>query len=234
MVRTRRDSKAGFSFLELNDGSCFGNIQVIAEAGLANYESEIKAADRRIERHRRGRASRIARQGPGHRAGRHEGDRPRHGRPRDVRLAEETALVPSSCGPLPTCDRERTPFGAIARVRNCVCRSIHDFFQEEGFLYIHTPIITASDCEGAGEMFQVTTLKLDQLPKKGPAIDFEAGLLRPAGLFDRQWAARRRDLGLRPGQGLYVRPDVSRGELEHVAPSGRVLDGRTRNGVLSS
>ena len=58
--------------------------------------------------------------------------------------------------------RPRTnTFGAVARVRNCVCRSIHDFFQEEGFLYIHTPIITASDCEGAGEMFQVTTLDLD-------------------------------------------------------------------------
>ena len=49
-------------------------------------------------------------------------------------------------------------------MRNCVCRSIHDFFQEEGFLYIHTPIITASDCEGAGEMFQVTTLDLNNVP----------------------------------------------------------------------
>jgi asparaginyl-tRNA synthetase len=53
----------------------------------------------------------------------------------------------------------------MARVRNCVCRSIHEFFQQEGFLYIHTPIITASDCEGAGAMFQVTTLKLDNVPK---------------------------------------------------------------------
>ncbi len=51
------------------------------------------------------------------------------------------------------------------RVRNCVCRSIHDFFQEEGFLYVHTPIITASDCEGAGEMFRVTTLDLDKPPR---------------------------------------------------------------------
>src|SRR5436309_3275729 len=57
--------------------------------------------------------------------------------------------------------RTRTnTFGAVARVRNQVCRSIHEFFQEQGFLYIHTPIITASDCEGAGEMFKVTTLDL--------------------------------------------------------------------------
>jgi len=69
--------------------------------------------------------------------------------------------------------RPRTnTFGAIARARNCVCRSIHDFFQEEGFLYIHTPIITASDCEGAGEMFQVTTLDLENVPKLGPQVDF--------------------------------------------------------------
>jgi len=57
-------------------------------------------------------------------------------------------------------------------VRNCVCRSIHDFFQEEGFLYIHTPIITASDCEGAGEMFQVTTLDLANPPRREGRVDF--------------------------------------------------------------
>src|SRR5205807_4516897 len=63
--------------------------------------------------------------------------------------------------------RPRTnTFGAIARLRNCVCRSIHDFFQKEGFLYIHPPIITASDCEGAGELFKVTTLDLGKVPQK--------------------------------------------------------------------
>src|SRR3954466_550949 len=61
--------------------------------------------------------------------------------------------------------RPRTnTFGAIARVRNCVSRSIHDFFQEQGFLYIHTPIITSSYREGAGELFKVTTLKLEAVP----------------------------------------------------------------------
>src|SRR5204863_1089807 len=61
--------------------------------------------------------------------------------------------------------RPRTnTFGAVARLRNQVSRSIHDFFQERGFLYVHTPIITSSDCEGAGELFRVTTLDLARPP----------------------------------------------------------------------
>jgi asparaginyl-tRNA synthetase len=56
-------------------------------------------------------------------------------------------------------------FGAVARVRNCVCNSIHQFYQENGFLYVHPPIVTASDCEGAGQMFRVTTLDLGKLPR---------------------------------------------------------------------
>src|SRR5206468_7181052 len=69
--------------------------------------------------------------------------------------------------------RPRTnTFGAIARLRNCVSRSIHDFFQEQGFLYIHTPIITSSDCEGAGALFRVTMLDPANVPRNGPAVDF--------------------------------------------------------------
>ena len=69
--------------------------------------------------------------------------------------------------------RPRTnTFGAIARVRNAVSAAIHDFFQSRGFLYIHTPIITTSDCEGAGEMFQVTTLDLARLAQLQTELDF--------------------------------------------------------------
>src|SRR5207302_9134133 len=69
--------------------------------------------------------------------------------------------------------RPRTnTFGAIARLRNQVCRSIHNFFQEQGFLYVHAPIITASDCEGAGEMFKVTTLDVQKPPLKDGKVDF--------------------------------------------------------------
>src|SRR5262249_15666985 len=80
--------------------------------------------------------------------------------------------------------RPRTnTFGAVTRVRNCVSRSIHEFFQERGFLYIHTPIITASDCEGAGQMFKVTTLDLDKPPRKEGQIDHTQDFFgRPAFL----------------------------------------------------
>ena len=170
-VRTRRDSKAGFSFLELNDGSSMGNIQIVADGTLENYESEIKklSAGASVT------VSGTLRESPG--------------KGQATELQAESVVVHG------TADAETYPlqkkrhsfeflrtiahlrprtntFGAVARVRNCVCRSIHDFFQEEGFLYIHTPIITASDCEGAGEMFQVTTLELANPPKQGPAVDF--------------------------------------------------------------
>ena len=128
-------------------------------------------------------------------------------------------------------------FGAVARVRNQVCLSIHQFFQEQGFLYIHTPIITASDCEGAGQMFRVTTIDPAKPPRyrpKGRGSRLQAGLLRPAGLPDGERPAGGGDFRLRPGQGLHFRPNVPGGELEHVASSGRVLDDRAGDGVFRS
>ncbi|MGA2034829.1 MAG: asparagine--tRNA ligase [Thermoguttaceae bacterium] len=162
-VRTRRDSKAGFSFLELNDGSCFGNIQVLAEAALENYESQIK----RITTGSSVTVTGLVKASPG------------KGQATEVQARSITVhgWAEGESYPLQKKQhsfeflrtiahlRPRTnTFGAVARVRNCVCRSIHDFFQEAGFLYIHTPIITASDCEGAGAMFRVTTLDLKKIP----------------------------------------------------------------------
>jgi len=161
-VRTRRDSKAGFSFLELNDGSSLGNVQVIAEAALSNYDTEIKHLSAGCSVRVEGQV----RHSPG------------KGQATEVLASKVVLLGPSDPESYPLQKkrhsfeflrtiahlRPRTnTFGAVTRVRNCVCRSIHQFFQEEGFLYIHTPIITASDCEGAGEMFQVTTLKPEEL-----------------------------------------------------------------------
>ena len=168
-IRTRRDSKGGFSFLEINDGSCFGNIQVIADANLPNYEDEVKKLTA-------GCSVSVA------------------GEVKESGGKQATEILAASITVHGWADPETYPlqkkrhsfeklrewahlrprtntFGAVARVRNSVCRSIHDFFQEEGFLYIHTPIITAS-CEGAGEMFKVTTLELEALPKKDGKIDF--------------------------------------------------------------
>jgi asparaginyl-tRNA synthetase len=181
-LRTRRDSKAGFSFLELNDGSCFGNVQVIAEASLANYESEIKKLSV-------GSSLRV------------EGEvkpSPGKGQPTEIHARSVTVYGTADPEAYPLQKkghsfeflrtiahlRPRTnTFGAIARVRNCVCNSIHQLFQEEGFLYIHTPIITASDCEGAGKMFQVTTLDMPKLAQSGSKVDYAMDFFdRPAYL----------------------------------------------------
>ena len=170
-VRTRRDSKAGFSFLELNDGSSMGNIQVVAEAALENYESEIK----RLSAGASVSITGVVRESPG------------KGQATEVQ-AQSVTLHGTADTETYALQKKRhsfeflrtiahlrprtNTFGAIARVRNCVSSSIHQFFQEEGFLYVHTPIITASDCEGAGEMFQVTTLNLADPPKAAGSVDF--------------------------------------------------------------
>ena len=188
-IRTRRDSKGGFSFLELNDGSSLGNIQIVAPGTLPNYESDIKRLTAGCSVSVEG----LVKASPG--------------KGQATEVEAQSVIVHGWADPdafpiqkkgasfefLRTVAhlRSRTnTFGAMARVRNCVCRSIHDFFQEEGFLYVHTPIITASDCEGAGAMFKVTTLNLRNppLPEKGPDkpdwdVDFSKDFFqRPAYL----------------------------------------------------
>lgn len=170
-IRTRRDSKGGFSFLELNDGSCQGNVQVVADGKLPEYESVVKhlAIGCSVTIEGEVKAS------------------PAKG--------QQTEVAATKVELLGSCDAETYPlqkkqtsfeflrtiahlrprtntFGAIARVRNCVSRSIHDFFQEQGFLYVHTPIITASDCEGAGAMFRVSTLDPANPPRVDGKIDY--------------------------------------------------------------
>ncbi|MCA9056656.1 MAG: asparagine--tRNA ligase, partial [Planctomycetaceae bacterium] len=163
-IRTRRDSKGGFSFLEVNDGTCLTNIQVIADADLSNYETDIKRLSAGCSVTIRGEVK--ASGGKGQAAELHASEIQVHGwadpeayplqkkRHSMEKLREWAHLRPRT-----------NTFGAVARVRNRICRSIHDFFQAQEFLYIHTPIITASDCEGAGEMFRVTTLDPANVPK---------------------------------------------------------------------
>ena len=156
-VRTRRDSKQGFSFVELNDGSCMKNLQVVIDSTVPGYHETIKHVSTGSSISVNGELK----ESPG--------------------KGQRIELHASALQLLGTADPETFPlqkkrhsfeflreiahlrprtntFGAIARVRNAVSTSIHHFFQSRGFLYIHTPIITTSDCEGAGEMFQVTTL----------------------------------------------------------------------------
>lgn len=164
-VRTRRDSKAGFSFLELNDGSTMTNVQVLAESKLPNYESEILKI---------GIGSSVEAIGEVVAS-------PGREQATEIKAESVTVLGFADAATYPLQKkgtsfeflrtiahlRPRTnTFGAVARVRNEICRSIHNFFWSRGFVYVHSPIITASDCEGAGQMFKVTTLDLMNPPLK--------------------------------------------------------------------
>jgi len=159
-VRTRRDSKAGFSFIELNDGSCFQNLQVIAaRETLANYESEV------LHLH------------PGAAVGVTGKLMPSQGGGQSCELVAESLVVYGLADPMEyplgkqriTLERLRelphlrgrtNTFGAVARIRNLLAFQIHAFFQARDFLHLHTPIITANDCEGASAMFRVTDANL--------------------------------------------------------------------------
>ena len=167
-VRTRRDSK-GFSFLEINDGSSLKNMQVIAESSLANYEeitkistgSAVSITGSLIESQGKGQKWEMKADGL-----------------EILDLAPDTFPLQKkrhSDEFLRTVAhlRPRTnKYGAIFRIRSELCFAIHKFFKDRGFKYIHTPILTASDCEGAGEMFKVTTLDLDNIPKNDKKTDF--------------------------------------------------------------
>lgn len=157
-VRTRRDSK-GFSFISINDGSCLANIQAVVDEGIPGYENiqdattgaSIIVTGELIESPGKGQSWEIK--------------------------ANEIVVTGLSDESYPLQKKGHTPeflrqiahlrprsnlFGCVFRTRSRLAYAIHNFFQEKGFVYIHTPIITASDCEGAGEMFKVTTLDGDE------------------------------------------------------------------------
>ena len=170
-VRTRRDSKGGFSFIEVNDGSCIKSLQIIADEKLENYGEEILNLNTGCSI----KAIGILAESPG--------------KGQNVELRAEEIRVFGWSDPseyalqkkrhsfefLRTIAhlRPRTnTFAAVARIRNAMSRAIHTFFQEKGFIYIHTPIISGNDCEGAGEIFRVTAFDLDQIPRKEGHVDF--------------------------------------------------------------
>ena len=164
-IRTRRDSKAGFSFLAVNDGSCFNNLQIVAPATLANYESEILKLTTSCSVIVEG--TLVASQGKGQDVElqatkvqvlgfvEDPDTYPMSAKRHSVEYLREYAHL-----------RPRTNLiGAVMRIRNSLAYALHSFFQEHGFMWVSTPLITASDCEGAGEMFTVTNFDLDNLPK---------------------------------------------------------------------
>ncbi|HOP22386.1 MAG TPA: asparagine--tRNA ligase [Gammaproteobacteria bacterium] len=172
-VRNRRDSKGGFSFLVMHDGSCFDAIQVIADDSLENYEDEIKHLTTGCSAIITGKLVKSGGQGQSCEI--------------QASAVEVTGMVedPETYPVQPkrhTMEflrevahlRPRTnTFSAMTRVRNTLAQAVHRFFHQNGFFWISTPIITASDCEGAGDLFRVTQLDLANLPMtdKG-AVDY--------------------------------------------------------------
>ncbi|MDP3849373.1 MAG: asparagine--tRNA ligase [Luteolibacter sp.] len=161
-VRTRRDSK-GFSFLELNDGTCLGNLQIVADAGISGYDDIAKMAT--------GASIEICgKLIPSPAAGQKwemqaSSLRLLGGAPDDYPLQKKGHSSEFLRGIAHL--RPRTNlYGAVFRTRSRMAYAVHRFFQERDFIYVHTPIITASDCEGAGEMFRVTTLPDDKISQE--------------------------------------------------------------------
>jgi asparaginyl-tRNA synthetase len=171
-VRTKREQK-GFSFIEVNDGSSMAGLQVVINQDVPGYEETIKRLNTGASVSVSGVLV------------------PSLGKGQRIELKAESVTVYGEADPdTYPLQKKRHSFeflrdighlrsrtntiGAVFRVRNACATAIHQFFQERGFLWVHTPIITASDCEGAGEMFAVTSLNLKQLPlTEQKEIDYE-------------------------------------------------------------
>jgi asparaginyl-tRNA synthetase len=158
-VRTRRDSKAGLSFVHVSDGSCFDPLQLVVPNTLANYDSEVLKLTAGCSVRASGEL--IQSQGKGQSVELNVDalsvsgwvEDPEHYPLAPKRHTNEYLREIAHLRP-----RTNT-FGAVARVRHTISQAVHRFFHERGFLWVHTPIITASDCEGAGELFRVSTLE---------------------------------------------------------------------------
>jgi asparaginyl-tRNA synthetase len=159
-VRSRRTSKGGFSFVHVNDGSCFDSLQIVAADTLPNYTTEVLELGTGCAVRVAGRV--VESQG-------HDQDREVHADRIDVLGWVDDPETYPIAKKRHTFEYLRTvahlrprtnTFGAIARVRNAIAHAVHGYFNREGFLWVNTPIITASDCEGAGQLFRVSTLDL--------------------------------------------------------------------------
>ncbi|NEQ44879.1 MAG: asparagine--tRNA ligase [Leptolyngbya sp. SIOISBB] len=170
-VRTKRAQKS-LCFINVNDGSCMGGLQIVADSDLADYEAiigqiatgaSVEIAGTVVESPAKGQRIEVKAEGI-----------------TVFGSADETYPLQKkrhsfeflrTMGHL----RSRTnTLGAVFRVRNACAQAVHDFFRERGFMWVHTPILTASDCEGAGEMFTVTSLNLNQPPlNKNSSVDVD-------------------------------------------------------------
>jgi asparaginyl-tRNA synthetase len=173
-VRTLRTSKGGFSFIAVHDGSCFDALQVVAAAALPNYASAVVKLTTGCAVTITGTV--VQSQGKNQ-------DREIHADsvtpvgwiedPETYPIAKKQHTFEYLRGVAHLRPRTNT-FGAIARLRNSIAHAVHDYFHQHGFVWVNTPIITSSDCEGAGELFRVSTLDALNPPRTANgAVDFE-------------------------------------------------------------
>lgn len=172
-VRTRRDSKAGFSFINVNDGSCFDNLQVVAPGELPNYTNEVLKLTAGCSVRCRGKLVESGGRGQQYEIQAEEvqvigwvqdpDTYPIQPKQHSFEFLREVAHL-----------RARTnTFGAVTRIRHAAAQAIHRYFDENGYYWIATPIITASDSEGAGDMFRVSTLDPGEPPRDAKGkVDF--------------------------------------------------------------
>ncbi|EAQ98664.1 asparagine--tRNA ligase [Congregibacter litoralis] len=172
-LRSKRDSKAGISFLAIHDGSSFDAIQAVVPAELENYESEILALNTGCSVEVKGNLV------------------PSQGKGQSVEIqASEVRVLGWVDDPetYPVAKKRHTfeylrtqahlrprtnTFGAITRVRHTLANAVHSYFHDNGFYWVNTPIITGSDCEGAGELFRVSTLDMSNIPRTPDgAVDY--------------------------------------------------------------
>lgn len=172
-IKTRRDSKSGLSFINLHDGSCFSPIQIVATDALSNYQEDVLkltagcsviATGKLVQSQGKEQSFEIQAEhievvGWVENPDTYPISAKRH----TLEFLRDVAHL-----------RPRTnTISAVTRVRHCLAQAIHRFFDEQGYFWIHTPIITASDCEGAGEMFRVSTLDMINAPRNQQGqIDF--------------------------------------------------------------
>ena len=246
-IRSIRDSKT-FGFIVVNDGTFFETLQVVYHDTMENFAdiSKLNVGAAIIVK-----GTLVA--------------TPQAKQPFEIQATEvvvEGASAPDyplqkkrhSFEYLRTIShlRPRTnTFQAVFRVRSLIAYAIHQFFQERGFVYVHTPIITGSDCEGAGEMFRVTTLDMENIPKnEDGTVDYSQDffnniriratsqnrtgkhrlytrLFPKTNIIDGIGPVGRRVYGNGVWQYLYIWSDIPCREFEHYTSCGRILDGRT-------
>lgn len=172
-VRSKRDSKAGFSFLDIHDGSCFSGIQVVVDKSLENYASDVLHLSTGCSVCVSGKL--IASEGKGQSVeiqadtlnvlGRV--DNPEQYPVAKKRHSFEYLRSVSHLRP------RTNVFGAMTRIRSQAALAMHQYFNDKHFFWVNTPIITASDCEGAGELFKVSTLDFMNMPKQDGNVDYK-------------------------------------------------------------